>query len=96
MFGLGFAEIIVILILALIVVGPDKLPELAQKLGKLIWQVKHTAEEFRKEVGLPDLDIRQSIKKEFDDLKHITSDSTELDDDKKKSDNKKEIEKENP
>jgi sec-independent protein translocase protein TatB len=91
MFGLGFAEIIVIMILALIVVGPDKLPELAQKLGKLIWQVRHTAEEFRKEVGLHDLDIKHSIKKEFDEIRHITNESLELDND----DKKEEIEKDN-
>ena len=34
MFGLGAAEIIVILVLALIFIGPKKLPELAKGLGK--------------------------------------------------------------
>ncbi len=60
MFGLGFSEILVILCIALVVVGPDKLPELAQKLGRMIWQVRHTSEEFRKEIGLSELDLRGS------------------------------------
>ncbi|WP_417912881.1 Sec-independent protein translocase protein TatB [Candidatus Electronema sp. TJ] len=34
MFGIGFPEMIVILVVALIVVGPDKLPDLARSLAK--------------------------------------------------------------
>jgi TatA/E family protein of Tat protein translocase len=33
MFGLGMQELLVILVIALIVVGPQKLPELAKSLG---------------------------------------------------------------
>jgi len=76
MFGLGFSEILVILALALIVVGPDKLPELAQKLGRIIWQLKHTAEEFRKEIALPPLDLDNPLKREIDDLKKLTQEPT--------------------
>ncbi|NOS36261.1 MAG: twin-arginine translocase TatA/TatE family subunit, partial [Deltaproteobacteria bacterium] len=34
MFGIGFTEIVVILVIALIVLGPEKLPELAKALGR--------------------------------------------------------------
>ena len=34
MFGLGFGEILIILFFALIFIGPKKLPEIAQNLGK--------------------------------------------------------------
>lgn len=44
MFGIGLPEMILILALALIVVGPDKLPELARSLAKGIMELKKTAE----------------------------------------------------
>ena len=34
MFGLGFGEILIILVLALVLLGPQKLPEVAKQLGK--------------------------------------------------------------
>lgn len=44
MFGIGLPEMILILALALIVVGPDKLPDLARSLAKGILELKKTAE----------------------------------------------------
>ena len=43
MFGIGLPELIVIMAVALIVVGPDKLPELAKSLGKGIVELKKAA-----------------------------------------------------
>ncbi len=35
-FGIGFGEIILILIIALIVLGPGKIPEIARTLGRIV------------------------------------------------------------
>ena len=43
MFGIGLPELILIMAVALIVVGPDKLPELAKSLGKGIVELKKAA-----------------------------------------------------
>jgi len=47
MFGIGLPEMIVILAVALIVVGPDKLPELARSLARGMQELKKTVEEVK-------------------------------------------------
>lgn len=48
MFGIGLSEFIVILIMALIFVGPDKLPQLARTLGKAFSEFRKAGEEVKK------------------------------------------------
>ncbi|MCK9174010.1 MAG: twin-arginine translocase TatA/TatE family subunit [Desulforhopalus sp.] len=48
MFGIGMPEMLVILAVALIVVGPDKLPELAKKLAAGLSDLKKTAADLKK------------------------------------------------
>lgn len=43
MFGIGLPELIIIMAVALIVVGPEKLPELAKSLAKGVMELKKTA-----------------------------------------------------
>ena len=47
MFGLGFWEIAIILAIALIVLGPSKLPELAKGPGKGLREFRKATEDFK-------------------------------------------------
>ena len=47
MFGIGMQELLIILVIALIVVGPRKLPELAKSLGRGFAEFKRTADDFQ-------------------------------------------------
>ncbi len=64
MFGIGLPEMILILALALIVVGPDKLPDLARSLAKGLMELKKTAEGLKQslsEEGNPLDDIKPDL-----------------------------------
>ena len=50
MFGLGFGELVLILLIALVFIGPKKLPELAKGLGKGIRDFQDAAKGFSDQV----------------------------------------------
>ena len=49
MFGIGFNEILIILIIALLVIGPKKLPEIARALGKGYREFRKSFEDIERE-----------------------------------------------
>jgi len=63
-FNLGMGEITVILLLALIVLGPKKLPELASGLGKIIRDIRKATNDVKNEIQLD-----ENIRKPFEELR---------------------------
>lgn len=59
MFGLGMSELILLGVLALILIGPQQLPEVARTLGRFINDLKRSAE------GLTE-DIKQQARVDLD------------------------------
>ncbi len=82
MFGIGLPEMILILALALIVVGPDKLPDLARSLAKGLLELKKTAEGLKAsftEEGNPLDEIRPELEDAARSLKNNLLEGPEAD-----------------
>lgn len=56
MFGLGTGEIILIIILALIIFGPDKLPQIGSAIGKSIKEFKKSMSDVSSDDNKKNLD----------------------------------------
>ena len=49
MFGIGLAEICIILVIAVLVIGPKQIPEAAEALGKFVRTIRQFFNEFKRE-----------------------------------------------
>ncbi len=66
MFNIGLPELLIILAIALVVFGPNKLPELAKAFGRAIREFKKATEE-----------VKESFEAETKDLEEIKNTLTE-------------------
>jgi sec-independent protein translocase protein TatB len=77
-FGVGLPEMLVIAVVAVMIFGPDRIPEFARQAGRMIRQIRHfaraTRDDIRTELGpeyadfeLTDLDPRRAVRKYIQD-----------------------------
>jgi TatA/E family protein of Tat protein translocase len=68
MFGLGLGEVLVILFIALIFIGPKKLPGLARGLGKGIREFQNAAKGITDSVSEPVREVKDQIQQTKDQI----------------------------
>jgi len=61
MFGVSFTELLVVLIVGLVVLGPEKLPGVLGTLGRFIGKLRRFTTEIRAQSGIDDLLRQQGI-----------------------------------
>ena len=74
MFGIGMPELLLLLAIALIVVGPKKLPELAKALGRGLAEFKKATNELKE--SLETNTEFSELKQSFDDIQETVVDAT--------------------
>ena len=75
MFGIGMPEMLLILAIALIVIGPKKLPDLAKSIGRAMGEFKKATNEIKQsmEVDSSFKDVKDTFTEINDDIKKSVS-----------------------
>jgi sec-independent protein translocase protein TatB len=66
-FGIGIPELIVILIIALVVVGPKRMPDLAKTIGRGVTELKRATDEVRESL------VNNPVRKEMTEIRKSMS-----------------------
>jgi len=73
MLNIGFSEAVVIFMVALIVLGPERLPEVGKYLAKLSIEVKKSIDEIKRELELDKVEEElKEAKQELEKIKQET------------------------
>jgi len=76
MFGIGMPEMLLILAIALIVIGPKKLPDLAKSLGRAMREFKKATNEFKETMHI-DSEM-EDVKKAFSGVSNDVKEAVDL------------------
>ncbi len=74
MWNLGFPEIVIIFIVALVIFGPRKLPELGRSLGRGLSEFKRASNELKRTWEDEVEAVKHEVEVEQDELKQIQTD----------------------
>lgn len=72
MFGLGFGEIFLIVVIGLVVVGPRNLPTLMRTAGRWVSKIKRMSTELRSQSGIDDIIRDENLEREIMELRSLS------------------------
>lgn len=88
MFNIGFAELILVLLVAFLIVGPKELPKVARAIARAVKYVRRLFDEFKAETGLQE--TLEELKTTQDDMQKTLQEANPV---KEVADAKREFEK---
>jgi sec-independent protein translocase protein TatB len=71
-FGFSFGEIMVLLIVGIVVVGPRKLPTMMKTLGQWVAKLRRMSTDLRAQSGIDDLIRQEGIEREIRELRSLS------------------------
>ena len=75
MFDFGFWELAIVLVVALLVVGPDKLPILAAKVGRWVGKTKRMIQTVRSDIEseIKAVELQEMLQKQQNEISELRS-----------------------
>jgi TatA/E family protein of Tat protein translocase len=60
-FNISTGEIMIVILVVFVIFGPGKIPEIAKKLGRALYEVKQASSDIKREI---DMEVRKTEQKE--------------------------------
>ncbi|WP_051754400.1 Sec-independent protein translocase protein TatB [Thermodesulfobacterium commune] len=76
MFNIGFSELVVLFLVALIVLGPERLPELGKFLAKLSIELRKSIEEIKRELEVDE--VGKELTEAKKEIEHLKEEATSV------------------
>ncbi len=73
MFGLGFGEIVLLVIVAIVVVGPRQLPSMMRTAGQWVTRIRRMSTDLRAQSGIDQLMREEGIERSIQEIRSLSN-----------------------